>query len=75
MPSRSELEQFFAELERKLISVQQASALSGLAEGHLRYLLQRQKLLGIKLGRDWWTTAEAVEAYIKSERRPGPKAD
>lgn len=73
--SQRELEQFFAELERQLISVQRASELSGLAAGHIRYLLQHKSLAGVKLGRDWWTTAEAVEAYIKLERRPGPKTD
>lgn len=73
VPSQSELEQFFVELERQLISVQRAAALSGLAEGHVRHLLQQKQLAGVKLGRDWWTTAAAVEVYIKSERRPGPK--
>ena len=41
----------------------------------IRHLLQQKSLAGIKLGRDWWTMVEAVEAYIKLERRPGPKAD
>ncbi len=75
MPGQRELEQFFTELEQQLISVQRASELSGLAQGHIRHLLQQKSLAGIKLGRDWWTTVEAVEAYIKLERRPGPKAD
>lgn len=75
VPSQRELDQFFAELEKKLISVQRASELSGLAAGHVRYLLQHKQMAGVKLGRDWWTTEEAVEIYIKSERRPGPKTD
>jgi hypothetical protein len=73
--SQDELDRFFTELEQKLISVEVASKHSGLAEGHIRYLLQRKKLSGVKLGRDWWTTLEAVDLYLKTERRPGPKTD
>ena len=73
--SQAELDRFFAELEQRLISVEVAAKHSGMAEGHIRYLLQRKKLSGVKLGRDWWTTLEAVDLYLKSERRPGPKTD
>lgn len=75
MLSQGKLEQFFAELESKLISVQQASDLSGFQPSHVRNLLVTKRMLGIKLGRDWWTTQEAVEAYLQTERRPGPKTD
>lgn len=43
LPSQRELDQFFAELEKKLISVQRASELSDLAAGHVRYLLQQRQ--------------------------------
>ncbi|MCB0128059.1 MAG: hypothetical protein KDE58_37600 [Caldilineaceae bacterium] len=75
VPSQGELEQFFAELASKLISVQQAADASGFQPSHIRNLLVTQRLLGIKLGRDWWTTRDAVEMYVQSERRPGPKTD
>ena len=75
MSSWGELEQFFSGLEKKLISVDDASERSGLADGHLRHLLKRQKLLGVKLGRDWWTTNEAVDLYLETDRRPGPKVE
>ena len=75
VPSWSELDQFFAELEKKLISVKQASDLSGFDASHVRHLLINRKLLGIKLGRDWWTTQEAVDLYLETDRRPGPKTD
>lgn len=75
MPSLGELERFFAELESKLISVRQASEMSGFQTSHIRNLLVTKRMLGIKLGRDWWTTREAVEAYLQTERRPGPKTD
>lgn len=75
MPSQGELEQFFAELESKLISVQHASDISGFQPSHIRNLLVTKRMLGIKLGRDWWTTREAVEMYLQTERRPGPKTE
>lgn len=75
VPSWSELEQFFAELDKKLISVQQASEQSGFDTGHVRRLLIDKKLLGIKVGRDWLTTREAVALYMETDRRPGPKID
>ena len=57
----------------ELISLQQASELSGLSAGHLRLLAGQGKLWAKKLGRNWVTTARAVEAYVAEEHRPGPK--
>lgn len=75
MPDQSNLAKFFAELERKLISVKHAAAISGFQMSHIRNLLVTRRMLGVKLGRDWWTTQEAVEAYLQTERRPGPRTD
>ena len=68
-----ELQKFFAEIEARLISVQQAAAIGGFQKSHIRNLLAQGTIPGIKLGRDWWTTREVVEAYLNTERRPGPK--
>ena len=57
----------------ELISLTEASELSGLSAGHLRLLVRRGKLWGVKLGRNWVTTAQAVEEYLAQDRRPGPK--
>ena len=58
---------------RKLISLADAAQLSGLSQGHLRLLVSRGSLWGIKIGRNWVTTEEAVRTYLAKDRRPGPK--
>ena len=57
----------------ELISLQEASEFSGLSAGHLRLLVNQGKLWGRKLGRNWVTTARAVEDYLTQGHRPGPK--
>jgi excisionase family DNA binding protein len=56
-----------------LISLREAAELSGLSAGHLRLLVSRGEMWGIKLGRNWVTTAQAVQEYLAQDRRPGPK--
>jgi len=48
----------------ELISLHEASELSGLSAGHLRLLVFQHKLWGRKLGRNWVTTVNAVENYL-----------
>jgi excisionase family DNA binding protein len=47
-----------------LISLKDAAARYGLSHPHLRLLARSGRLTATKLGRDWFTTAEAVEAYL-----------
>jgi excisionase family DNA binding protein len=61
------------ELTSKLISVTKASQISGLTTGHLRKLLREGQIEGVKIGRNWLTTEEAVRDYLKQGIRPGPK--
>ncbi len=61
------------EAARKLISLAEAAALSGLSKSHLRLLIRQRKIWGKKMGRDWLTTEAAVKQYLASERHPGPK--
>lgn len=61
------------ELASSLISVTEASQLSGLSDGYIRKLLRRGTLEGVKIGRNWLTTEEAIRDYLQQERRPGPK--
>lgn len=56
-----------------LVSLRQAAELSGLSTSHLRLLVGRGDIWGVKLGRNWVTTARAVEEYLAQDRRPGPK--
>lgn len=58
----------------KLISLREAAELGGLSAGHLRLLVSQGKLWGMKIGRNWVTTAKAVEEYMAQDRRPGPKS-
>jgi len=57
----------------ELISLADASALSGLSHGHLALLIRRGDLWGRKIGRDWVTTKQAVLDYLASNPKPGPK--
>ena len=58
-----------------LIPLADASEFSGLSAGHLNYLVRNKKIWGIKLGRNWFTTQKAIEEYLTSKRKPGPKKD
>ena len=57
----------------ELISLQEAAELSGLSTSHLRLLVSRGNMWGIKLSRSWFTTAKAVQEYVAQGHRPGPK--
>jgi len=57
----------------EVISLQEASKRSGLSASHLRLILRRGEIWGMKLSRDWLTTEQAVREYLTRERKPGPK--
>jgi excisionase family DNA binding protein len=57
----------------KLISLAEAARISGLSPSHLRKLVSEGSVPGEKIGRDWLTTAEAVQEYLKRGNKPGPK--
>jgi hypothetical protein len=44
-----------------------------LTPGFIRLLIRDGIIEGVKVGRDWVTTRQAIEAYLKKERRRGPK--
>ena len=58
----------------ELITLQEAAKLSGLSYSHVRYLARQKEIWAKKLGRDWFTTEEAVQEYLARDRRPGPKS-
>ena len=57
----------------ELISLRQASIISGLSPNHLRLLVGRGLIWGIKIDTFWVTTEEAVKEYQSLGIRPGPK--
>ncbi len=46
-----------------LILLSEAAKISGLSPNHLRLLVRRGDIWGMKLGRDWFTTEYAVMKY------------
>ena len=56
-----------------LISTTEAARVSGFTTAYIRQLLISGKLEGVKVGRNWLTTEEALREYLKQERHPGPK--
>ena len=47
------------------ISLTQAAKISGYASGYLNYLARTEKLKAVKFGRNWVTTKEWLDEYIK----------
>jgi hypothetical protein len=56
-----------------LITLSEAAEISGFTTRHLRLLAENGQLWAKKLGRNWFTTAQAVREYMATEHRPGPK--
>jgi len=57
----------------ELISVSAASEFSGLSQSYIRRLVSQGEIWGMKLGRNWVTTEQAVKEYLAQDRKPGPK--
>ena len=55
------------------ISVADAAAYTGYSDRHIRYLLATGQLAGRKFGRDWFTTKQALDAYLSTDPKPGPE--
>jgi hypothetical protein len=58
----------------ELITLKQASELCSLNPNFLGELARKGKLKTRKVGRDWFTTPQAVEDYLKSRHR-GKRTD
>ena len=57
----------------ELISLRQAAEFSGLSQTHLRLLVRKKTIWGIKIDTLWLTTRKAVDTYLERERKTGPK--
>lgn len=73
MPRETSGQDSIQDLAAQLISVTEASEFSGLTTSFIRRLLREQRIKGVKVGRNWLTTKEALQDYLKQDRRPGPK--
>ena len=51
--------------EERLISLKDAAALSGLSHSHLQLLARTGRLRARRMGRDWFTTEQAVADYLQ----------
>ncbi len=60
---------------KRLVSLAEAAEISGLSQGHLRLLAKQEKIWAVKIGRNWVTTREAVQEYLDTNPRPGPKTE
>lgn len=71
--------QFFQELASKLITVTEASTIEMygecLSSRQIQRLIKEEKMAGIRLGRNFFTTREAVRDYLRQDRRTGPKTN
>ena len=56
-----------------LISLRQASHLTGISPNHLRLLVGKGLILGKKIDTFWVTTEEAVKKYQSLGIKTGPK--
>ncbi|MBP6884111.1 MAG: hypothetical protein KBC06_02670 [Candidatus Pacebacteria bacterium] len=49
---------------RKVISLHQASIISGYHQDYLSSLIRKKEIKGEKVGRNWFTTEEEIKKYI-----------
>ena len=61
--------------EERLISLKEAAARFPISQSHLALLARTGRLKARRMGRDWFTTAEAVAEYLASTelRKKGPR--
>jgi hypothetical protein len=55
------------------VSTDRAAEIIKCSPRRVRQLLNFKKLVGYRLGRDWFVLKESAERYAKSKRKPGPK--
>jgi len=73
MPGKNKKSLIYQPKLEELIPLSKAAELSGLSLGHLGLLIRQGELWGMKIGRNWVTTEQAVREYLAHNRRPGPK--
>ena len=53
---------------RELISLKEASKISGYHPDYLSYLIRKGKIEGKRIGRDWFTTEKAIRTYLSTKK-------
>jgi excisionase family DNA binding protein len=56
-----------------LITFAHAAQLAGFSDRHLRKLAASNEIWAIKLGRNWYTTEQAIRDYLAKNIKRGPK--
>lgn len=56
---------------KDLLTLSQVAKAYGYSGDYLRRLAEKGRLRACKLGRNWCTTADAMETYIESRERRG----
>ena len=57
----------------EFLSLSEAAQITGYSSGHLRYLVTKGLLQGWKIGRNYVTTKDALDAYLLTDPKPGRK--
>ena len=52
----------------KLISLKKAAEISGYTQDYLGSLIREKKLKGKRIGRNWFTTEEALRRYLSTKK-------
>ena len=55
------------------LSTKQASLKVGLSQDHVRRLLERGTIEGVKIGHDWLLLVDSLDHYMANRPKPGPK--
>ena len=55
------------------ISTKEAAEYTGYTPRYICYLLAKGLVEGRRFGRDWFTTKKALDEYLATNPRPGPK--
>jgi excisionase family DNA binding protein len=56
-----------------LIPLEEAARLSGFTDRHIRKLATNNEIWAVRLGRNWFTTSQAVNDYLTKKHKPGPR--
>ena len=55
------------------MTTRQASERFEITKAHIRLLLEREAIQGVKVGRDWFVLTSSLEHYMANRPKPGPK--
>ena len=58
---------------RAYVTTPQAAGRSKLSRAYLTMLLNRGKLEGFRLAREWFIYTDSLEQFLSQERKPGPR--